>query len=559
VTTPTDSIPAEDRPEAATAAARTRPRSSGVSAPAASRLWLGLDLALLALAYRSLVVVRISGPLPQELEGWFFAPTTSSTPPVVSLLLAGWVLWRRRAEIAALPRAASLLARAAGLAACAIGIAIALWATTTGALDLLVASLVFEAAGFCLWLRGAAGLRRCGLVFALLLLAFPMPAPLMNEIAFWLQLAAARFSGWALYAMGLPAVVSADQILRAEASFAVIETCSGLRSIETLLTLSLLMAELFGRRGAHTLLLALAAPLVGFVANGLRVVTLILNPHSQIHSVHNAQGIAVLLGGLLALYLVDSLLERFLRARPPGTPVRRAAGRPGMRALPSAVLAATALVGFLTPQWMPPTRLPLALNQEIPAQLARWRSTDLKQDEAYLGSLAFKDSVLRRYFNASEQVDLFAAQGNHDRDRRGPFSSKLAVPGSGWVTEDRFELSLGPERERVEGRICRRRTERRLVYYWMEGAEPLAAEIWRSGAALDQSRWRRRRDALVLRLSTPLQGSSPDALRASTERMEAFFELLRPSLDRIDRRYPRKSFSSFLPSGKSLSLGGLSR
>lgn len=519
-----------------------------------SRRWLALDLALLALAYRGLVVVDLGGPLPQEFENWFFVPTSSSTPAVVSLLLAGWVLWRRRAELLRLPAESSLAARLAGIAACGAGVGVSVWAANTGARDLLEASLVLEAAGCCAWLRGVAGLRCCALPITFLALALPLPAPLLNELAYAMQLGTAQFAGWVLYALGLPAVISADQILRAEASFAVIETCSGLRSIETLLTLSLLMAELFRRRGLHTLTLVLAAPAVGFLVNGLRVVTLILNPHSQIHSIHNAQGIAVLLAGLVALYLADGLLERLLPDSRPTGNSQVSSGRPGHRALPTAVLAVTWIAGLATPAWRPPTRLALGLEEAIPAVLERWRSSPLKSDEPYLGSLAFQQMLLRRYYTEIAQVDLFAGLGNHDRDRRGPFSSKLAVPGSGWVTEERFESSIGERRIPLQARVCRRRTERRLVYYWSEGAEALSAEILRSGLALDQSRWRRRRDALVLRLSTPLDGAGPEALQRSEQRLAAFYTLLEPHLDRIDRRYPRKRFSSFLPSGKNLSL-----
>lgn len=554
------SVPAtSDPPPALTSAAdpvQGPAIPTAVGARSSSWRWLALDLLLLALAYRGLVVVDPGGSLPAEFESWFFVPTRSSTPAVVSLALAGWVLWRRRAELRELPASASLAARCAGAVASALSLGVAYWATATGAHDLLVVSLALQGAGCCAWLRGGRGLRVCALPLALLLLALPMPAPLFNELAFSLQLATAQFSGWVLYAFGLPAVVSADQILRAEASFAVIETCSGLRSMETLLTLSLLMAELFQRRGLHTALLLLAAPGVGFLVNGVRVVTLILNPHSEVHSIHNAQGVAVLLAGVLAMYLADGLLERLLPVRAARSADPRPPGRPGTRLLPTAVLAGTWAVTLAVPAWRPVERLTVGLEEIFPAAIDRWRSAELKFDEPYLGSLAFQRRMYRRYFSDSEQVDVFAGLADHDRSRRGPFSSKLAVPGSGWVTEARYETSIGKRKTPVEARICRRRTDRRLVYYWFEGAEGPGSEIWRSALALDQSRWRRRRDALVLRISTPLAGTGSEARHSSEQRLEEFHALLESNLERLDRRYPRKRFSDFLPTGKSLSLAG---
>ena len=48
-------------------------------------------------------------------------------------------------------------------------------------------------------------------------------------------------------------------------------------------------------------LLLLAAPPVAFMMNGFRALTLIFNPHSDIATIHNAQGIAVLMAGLSVL------------------------------------------------------------------------------------------------------------------------------------------------------------------------------------------------------------------------------------------------------------------
>jgi hypothetical protein len=108
-------------------------------------------------------------------------------------------------------------------------------------------------------------------------------------------------------------------------------------------------------------------------------------------------------------------------------------------------------------------------------------------------------------------------------------------------------------------RVCRRRTARQLVYFWIEGSDGIGDEIWRSLLGLDQSRWRRRRDALLVRMGTEIDGSDANALEAAERRLAEFLALLEPSLDRLDRRYPRKTFSDFRPDRKTLSLAGISR
>ena len=49
--------------------------------------------------------------------------------------------------------------------------------------------------------------------------------------------------------------MSGDQILHSGQVFQIIETCSGLRTAETLTMLAVLMVDLFRRRGAHALIL----------------------------------------------------------------------------------------------------------------------------------------------------------------------------------------------------------------------------------------------------------------------------------------------------------------
>ena len=71
-------------------------------------------------------------------------------------------------------------------------------------------------------------------------------------------------------------------------------TCSGLRSMQTLAWASLLHAELMQLDPRRAFLLLAAAPVVAFAVNGLRVITIILNPTSEVIGVHTTQGIVAL-------------------------------------------------------------------------------------------------------------------------------------------------------------------------------------------------------------------------------------------------------------------------
>ena len=95
-----------------------------------------------------------------------------------------------------------------------------------------------------------------------------------------------------------------------ERLFQVIETCSGLRSIFVLTTLAVGWLCFFPTRRLPAALLILSAPVIAYFVNTLRVLSLVLNPGSDLASIHSLQGVGIFLLGLLILYGVDSLLRR---------------------------------------------------------------------------------------------------------------------------------------------------------------------------------------------------------------------------------------------------------
>jgi EpsI family protein len=164
-------------------------------------------------------------------------------------------------------------------------------------------------------------------------------------------------------------------------------------------------------------------------------------------------------------------------------------------------------------------------------------------DTMFLGSLGLREAIDREYWSEVESVALFVAVGGQSAGRRGLFSPKTGLPGSGWVVEDRWTAPLGSRGRPVAARILRRETQRRLVYHWYEGTAGFADEAWRSLLALDATPWRRDREAAVIRLTTELSGPGAEARREAEERMARFYRLLEEPLGRIDARLVRKTFS----------------
>jgi len=157
----------------------------------------------------------------------------------------GYFIWSQRDRLA---RAAGRPSMIWGLAAAAFAL-IALWAGTAGAeLYLQRISLALMLAGTVLYFWGFSLLRLMLVPLFLLLLAIPVPAIVFNKIAFPLQLFASRCAVWAMTLFDIPVLRQGNIIelmplgARETKKLEVVEACSGIRSLMTLLTLAVVFA-----------------------------------------------------------------------------------------------------------------------------------------------------------------------------------------------------------------------------------------------------------------------------------------------------------------------------
>jgi exosortase len=159
--------------------------------------------------------------------------------------IIGYIVWSQRDNIA---RAAQRPAMIMGLTA-VVAAMLALWAGTAGAeLFMQRISLVLMLAATVLYFWGFALLRFLVVPLFLLLLAIPIPAIIFNKITFPLQLFASRCAVWAMMAFDIPVLRHGNVIelmpLGAieTKKLEVVEACSGIRSLMTLVTLAVVFA-----------------------------------------------------------------------------------------------------------------------------------------------------------------------------------------------------------------------------------------------------------------------------------------------------------------------------
>ncbi|HEV7475211.1 MAG TPA: exosortase [Pyrinomonadaceae bacterium] len=166
--------------------------------------------------------------------------------------IVGFILWSQRERLTTAAHSSAMLS---GLALVVFAL-MALWAGTAGAeLYLQRTSLVLMLGGTVLYFWGFRLLQLLLVPLFLLLLAIPIPAIIFNKIAFPLQLFASRCAVWAMTMADIPVLRQGNVIelmplgARETKKLEVVEACSGIRSLMTLVTLAVVFAYFTHPRG----------------------------------------------------------------------------------------------------------------------------------------------------------------------------------------------------------------------------------------------------------------------------------------------------------------------
>jgi EpsI family protein len=406
-----------------------------------------------------------------------------------------------------------------------------------------------------------------------------------NQAFYVLRLSTAAHATALLQFAGIPAMHEGNLIIGSKVVAQVVDTCSGLRSVEMLTFAAIFFVGWFPARRLRQVLLVVLAPAIAYLFNLLRVSVMTLVPTSELSADHAMQGMALFLGAITCLILTDRVLGRLLPARPrvdrvsrrsqaeqgmrpevepessansdpglqlevepepsansePGlqpevepessadaepesaTPLQGSAGsKSRLGAAAFAVLAVTMLgVSIWMPRWNAPESKRL-IPVGLPAELDGWTKTQkVRIDRGFLWTVRAQKPEYWNYEQNGDEVSVFV--GYDDRSNRGRslLSRKNAVPGRGWEVEERSSVLLEPVETPVERVVARSEFARLLTYHWYEGTDGLASEILRALLASDQSPFWRSQPARVIRVATVL-GPTPPARMEDEENLRAF-------------------------------------
>ncbi len=213
------------------------------------------------------VVTALYAPILARLVAQWYNDADYSHGFLVPVLSA-YLIWRKRDELAKVPRRPSF----GGMIIVLLSLGILFLGSLGAELFLSRSSLVGVICGLIIYFQGWAMLRAVAFPIAFLMFAIPLPALIYNEIVFPLQFIASTFATRTLELLNLfPIMREGNVLVMPGMRLEVVEACSGIRSLMSLLALAAGYGYLTERSNVVRWFMFFAMVPLAIVSNGTRV------------------------------------------------------------------------------------------------------------------------------------------------------------------------------------------------------------------------------------------------------------------------------------------------
>jgi exosortase len=181
-------------------------------------------------------------------------------------------------------------------------------------------SLLVLLAGMILFLAGWKTLRAVWFPLSYLIWMIPIPVIIFNQITFPLQLVASRLATAGLELVQVPVLRDGNVLVMSNYSLEVVEACSGIRSLMTLIALAVAYGYLAEpRRWMRCVLAVLMIP-IAIVTNAIRILGAGLlahryGPAAAEGFLHGFSGWLIFVSALVLMFLCHWILGRIVKTR----------------------------------------------------------------------------------------------------------------------------------------------------------------------------------------------------------------------------------------------------
>lgn len=453
------------------------------------------------------------GKDPNFQHGWFV--------PAFSI----YVLWqdrKRLKEIPANPNWAGMVLVVFGMAMLVVGqLGIELF---TSRMSLLVVG-----AGLVILFRGWEFFKAVLFPLAFLVLMIPLPNLILQKVTFPLQLLASKLATGLLRLVEVPVLREGNMIILASKPLEVAEACSGIRSLLSLVTLSIIYGYLMEKRNWVRVVLACAAIPIAIFANSIRIfgtglIVQYWNPDMAEGFYHEFQGWLLFVVSLILLFGTHRLINVIWKSAPrhgdgeSNTGSRKGANQGGgetvSNGLARFMVVALVMAGTAGYLWahaqdeVTPAREALS---SLPAEINGWNSVNGTLDQLTLEILGNPEYILRDYVDPNGHapwINLFVAYYATQKTGETPHTPAVCLPGAGWTPTQRAVIGLqepGGHSFAANRYVISKGGERQLVIYWFEAqGREVASEYLLKYYLVRNSIRLHRSDGALIRLMTPM-------------------------------------------------------
>ena len=202
-----------------------------------------------------------------------------------------------------------------GLAVLCMGMGMHILGNVGAELFVMRVSIVVSLCGIALYFLGWPFTREIAVPLLYLLIMIPIPSIIWNKIAFPLQGFAATLTADVVRGIGIPILQEGNVLHLPNTSLEVVDACSGIRSLTSLLALSGAFAYIGSLALPGKWILFLSAIPIAILVNIVRLtatamMAIYIGAEAAQGFLHEASGVVVFVVAFASVYAVSQLLER---------------------------------------------------------------------------------------------------------------------------------------------------------------------------------------------------------------------------------------------------------
>jgi exosortase len=231
-------------------------------------------------------------------------------------LVSAYLIWKKRDKLKSLEKKRSYW----GFLILLLGLGIYIVGTAGSEYFSARFSLVIVLFGLTFYLNGKEWAKE--LLFPVAFLAFMVPIPyvIYYSIAFPMQLFSTKLSYYILHSIGLPSIRQGNIIYLPNYSLEVVEACSGLRSLVSLLALGTFFAYVTFKSNLKRFILYISIFPIAIGANIFRIFitavgAYVVSPKLAEDFLHKLSGLIVFLVSVFSLFILSRIIRIFDRKK----------------------------------------------------------------------------------------------------------------------------------------------------------------------------------------------------------------------------------------------------